>query len=338
MFRIARFLCLLGLVGLPAWGRSADSAADLGRRWKVYAQGLASQGRQGEAGPAFDKALQFLPGDAQVLRARGQWHWAQGQRDLAFQDLRASLAADPSQSALQAWLATATGGAPATISTPAAVTADTDDADALENAQALLESRDFAGALAAEAASTQQPRSADWLRLRSEAYYGLGRFDEAQRALAQARALSPQDAALQRLDQQYYHPGLASDQGGGPILPPLWRSALLPGWGQAYNGQTRKAWIMGVLTVGLLAATAYTYVATDQAIADYHALDAQATASDFDSTFGRADGMATLNQALGISFYTAYAYNLFDAGANARPGSPAKIQAGLRLPVLALNF
>ncbi len=309
---------------------AAEGPADLARRWMVYGQGLAAQGKQAEAGAAFDKALQLQPGDAALLRARGQWHWSQGLREQALSDLRGSLQADPSQAALKAWLERSQ--APA-----AAPSAGPQDDEALAEAQALLESRDFAGVLELQQGQGEAAQgSAAWLRLRSEALYGMERFEESAQALQAARALEPEDPALARLAERYHHGGLASDKGGGPILPPLWRSALLPGWGQAYNGQKRKGWALGVITVGLFAATAYTYVATDQALADYRGLGPQASAGDFDAAFARADGLAALNQALGISFYAAYAYNLFDAAAGARP--PAAPQAGLRLPLLALSF
>lgn len=310
-------LCLAQSVG----------AEDLGARWAAYAQGLAQQGRQAEAGPAFDKALSFKPGDAGILRARGQWRWSQGRRDAALEDLRASLQADPSQAALRAWLDKA---AP-----PASPVAGEADEEALSEAQALLEGRDFEGVLALQAQPGRE--AAVWLRLRSEALYGLGRFAESGQALDQALAQAPGDAGLQRLGAQYHHPGLAPDSGGGPILPPLWRSLVLPGWGQAYNGQKRKAWITGALTLGLLGATLYTYSATDQALAEYRALGPTATQSQFDDAFGRADGLAVLNQAFGVAFYSAYAWNAFDAAAGARP-APAPAGAGLRLTLLALRY
>lgn len=300
---------------------------DLGARWSAYAQGLAAQGRHSDAGPAFDKALQFSPRDAAILRARGHWRWSQGLRDEALADLRASFDADPSQAALRAWLDKA-DPQPAGGQEDAA-------AEALGEALTLLESRDFEGVLQLQAQAP--PASVTWLRLRSEALYGLGRFDESAQALGQALALAPADAGLQRLDQRYHHPGLSSDQGGGPILPPLLRSMVLPGWGQAYNGQKRKAWLTAAVTLGLLGATAYTYAATDQALAEYRSLPAGAAQSQFDEAFGRADGMAVLNQVFGVAFYSAYAWNLFDAAAGARPLHAPGAQ-GLRITLLASNF
>jgi tetratricopeptide (TPR) repeat protein len=315
--------------------QAAESPADLGRRWMVYAQGLAGQGRHAEAGPAYDKALQLLPGDAAILRSRGQWRWQQGQREEALQDLRASLLADPSQAELAAWLKAQEDPSPSGAT--AGARASEPDEERFSEAQALLEGRDFQAVLQlyreAAPVSGQDP---GWQRLRAEAHYGEGRFDEARQALGEARRLAPDDAALTGLEQRYYHGALASDQGGGAVWPPLWRSALLPGWGQAYNGQKRKAWVTGLVTVGLFVGTALTYVMADQALADYRALGANASAGDFDAAFGRADGMVLLNQAVGISFYAAYAYNLFDAGAQARPAATQAL--GPRVQVLALRF
>jgi tetratricopeptide (TPR) repeat protein len=331
--RLPSLLLLVLLLGRVA---SAADAGDLGRRWAVYGQGLAAQGRGAEAEQAFEKALNLAPGDAAVLRARGQWRWTQGRKDEALADLRGSLAADPSQTALADWLAKAAG--PAAAPVQAAPAPAVDDSEALEEARANLESRDFGAVLDAVAeAGAAAKRSADWQRLKAEALYGSARFDEARQALALARQAAPEDAALKALESRYFHDGLAPDQGGGSPWGSLARSAVLPGWGQARNGERRKALWVGTITLGLLAGTVATYVAADQALADYRALGPGTPASDFDAAFGRADGMAVLNQVLGISFYSAYAYNLFDAASHARPAVAAQA-GGLKVTLLAAHF
>lgn len=324
-------LFLVTLLFLPPFAAKAqEDGIALARRWMVYAQGLASQGRHAEAGPAFEKALQMSPGDAAVLQARGRWHWEQGRREEGLRDLQASLQADPSQANLAAWLARQTGASDS--GGPAA------QEELLGDAQALLEGREFAPALKLYAqAQPQAAASAAWQRLRAEALYGRGDFDAARAALAEARRLDPLDPELARLEQRYFHAGLASDGGGGRALPPLLRSAVLPGWGQAHNGQKRKAWALGGLCLGLLAGTVATYMAADQALAHYRGLDGSASAADFDAAFSRADGLVLANQALGLAFYAAYIYNLLDAGAHARP-APAAQALGPRVPVLALRF
>ena len=50
---------------------------------------------------------------------------------------------------------------------------------------------------------------------------------------------------------------------------PAWRSALVPGWGQAYNGDEAKAWWLGGSTWVLLGGVAVTYVEGEQALHDY---------------------------------------------------------------------
>jgi hypothetical protein len=154
-----------------------------------------------------------------------------------------------------------------------------------------------------------------------------------------ARQKDSEDTGLKRLQETYFHDGLQEDRGGGSPWGSLLRSAVLPGWGQVHNGQPRKGFTVGVLTLGLLAATAVTYVSADQAAADYRALGPGTSAGDFDAAFSRADGMALTNQAFGICFYSVYAFNLFDAAVQARPApKPAPAAAGPRVTLLALSF
>jgi hypothetical protein len=80
---------------------------------------------------------------------------------------------------------------------------------------------------------------------------------------------------------------------------------------------------VGLITVGLFAATVATYVATDQAIARYRGLGPNA---DFNAAFSEADDLAIANEVVGISFYAAYAWNIFDAGTHV-PAPPAPAQA-----------
>src|SRR5689334_10418069 len=55
----------------------------------------------------------------------------------------------------------------------------------------------------------------------------------------------------------------ASAKRGEEVISPLgavWRSALVPGWGQRYKGETRKGWIFTGIGAGLVAASSLAYV------------------------------------------------------------------------------
>lgn len=56
--------------------------------------------------------------------------------------------------------------------------------------------------------------------------------------------------------------GAAAKRGEDVISPlgAVWRSALVPGWGQRYKGETKKGWIFTGVAAGLLGASSLTYV------------------------------------------------------------------------------
>jgi len=333
---LLRSLCLSLL--LAASALHAETGPELGRRWQAFGQGLAAQGKLTGAAQAFDKAIALDPVSAAAFEARGRFRFKLGRMPEANADLKQAVTLDPSRTALAAWLATQE--APAAAPADAAASKVDHSEDLLE-AQTLLDGGDAAAALPLfEKGSLQGATpSSVWGLGRVQALYALGRFNEARVVLAQARAKDPTETVLKRLDERYFHAGLDEDRGGGSPWGAMLRSLVLPGWGQVFNGQRRKGFTVGVLTLGLLGATVVTYVAADQALNDYRALGAGTSAADFDTAFSRADGMALTNQALGISFYTLYAYNILDAAAQARPAPvDTRNAAAARVTLLAMSF
>lgn len=58
-------------------------------------------------------------------------------------------------------------------------------------------------------------------------------------------------------------PAASSSNKRDEVITPLgavWRSALVPGWGQRYKGEKKKGWIFTGVAAGLLGATSLTYV------------------------------------------------------------------------------
>jgi tetratricopeptide (TPR) repeat protein len=316
-------------------GLKAAAPDDLGTPWLVYGNGLAVQTRLEEAVTAYGQGIAAAPNDAALYSARGSALWRLNRRQQALDDLRRSLVLDPSQAALAAWIGQVTGQA------PAAAPSQDDLEDQLSTAQGDLESRKLDQALGLfRSGALAAPNDAAWLKGEAETLYAEGRFDEARAVLAKARVLAPNDPDLKRLQDRYFPSGLDADESRGSVWGALWRSALVPGWGQAYNHQKGKAWTVGIVTLGLLAATVATYVATDSAIAHYRSLG---PGSDFNAAFSEADDLAIANEVVGISFYTAYAWNVFDAGthvpASATPAQAALPQPGsARLTLLAWQF
>jgi len=166
--------------------------------------------------------------------------------------------------------------------------------------------------------------------------YLMGRKSEALSAYQQAAKLMPQSLQAQsrlRLIEAELHPatvaapapqpqpqpttapaGAAEHSVSGDWFAPLWRSALAPGWGQAYNGQSTKAWLLGGLTWVSFGGVAGTYVMGQQAENDYHAAKTPADALD---KYNAAYNLYVANQTFYIVFGLAYTYNLVDAALNA---------------------
>jgi hypothetical protein len=106
---------------------------------------------------------------------------------------------------------------------------------------------------------------------------------------------------------------------GGPKdwVQPLWRSAVLPGWGQSYNGDGTKAWLLGGTTLAMLGGTVATYIIGDGARTKYLGLtDANA---DYDTPYQTWESMANLNHIFYIAFGVAYTFTLVDAIMSAKP-------------------
>jgi tetratricopeptide (TPR) repeat protein len=119
---------------------------------------------------------------------------------------------------------------------------------------------------------------------------------------------------------------------------PLWRSALLPGWGQAYNGQANKAWLLGGATWVSFAGVAGSYVLGSQADASY---EAATTAGDAVNRYQTAYDYYVINQTFYVVFGLLYASNILDAALNANaPASAARaaMPGGVQLALLPDGF
>jgi tetratricopeptide (TPR) repeat protein len=120
----------------------------------------------------------------------------------------------------------------------------------------------------------------DALRGIANCLFSLGQKQDALDKYRQLLKIQPGDQTLaqfvSRLDEQLNNqvpvpPALAENTAQSPAsLAPLpsqqpdwfasfWRSAICPGWGQAYNNEDTKAWLLGGTTWALLGAVGVTY-------------------------------------------------------------------------------
>lgn len=96
-----------------------------------------------------------------------------------------------------------------------------------------------------------------------------------------------------------------------PILPPLWRSTLLPGWGQMHMKKTTKGWVL----LGSTAALGLTTL-----ILHLNYLDARQTYLDRLNNWGydqalydRTHNLGTWNQVFFYATLSVWVYNILDA-------------------------
>ena len=291
--------------------------------WINYGHQLYRQQHYAEALTAYQKAIAIDSKDSQAFQALGNALVQLGRKEEGLQAYEHSLQLQPKNLPLEAYVQKMKLASSASPSTEVSVDLD----EALSEGRGLLEQQRFEDALKLyKTAPAGSAKSSLWQQGQAEAWYGLGNMEEARIGMQNAANLDPSNSAAKDQLQRYLHPSVASDRSSANWFAPLWRSTLLPGWGQAYNGQKHKALVLGGLTWGLFAATAVTYVVAGTALDDYHRLGPGTSSADFSKAFTNADNLAVTNEALGLLFYTAYAYTLFDAATQARPALQAQVR------------
>jgi tetratricopeptide (TPR) repeat protein len=319
------FLAFVFLFAASFSRPAAAAEASLGRRWMTYGNGLYTQNQFTEALAAYDKGLVAEPGLAALHQGRGNALLKLDRQAEALQAYEKSLALNPANDGLAQYLAQLKAAGAGAPSADAAQEAG----EALLEGRSLLDERRFDEAVKFYGAPPAGlGNQSAWLQGRAEALYGAGQVQQSRAVMQQALKQDPNNHEAKQWLERYLDPEALNEAGGGSAWPPLWRSALLPGWGQAYNGQKDKALTMGAVTLGLLAGTIGTYMAAGSAYDDYQKLGAGTSAADFDTAFARADSLALANQIVGVLFYSAYAYNLFDAGTQARGPIKAALRPG----------
>lgn len=177
-------------------------------------------------------------------------------------------------------------------------------------------------------ATQQNPNNAKAYQGLGNSHYAKGNKPQAVAAYKRALQIEPGNTQLAAFLARYAPEeakatGVQVAEGPKDWPQPLWRSALLPGWGQMYNGEKTKGWIIGGLTLGALAGTVTTYVIGDGARKEYLGFGPGTEQAKFDAAYNTWDSMAGLNNTLAISFLALYTFNLVDAVISAKPATRA---------------
>ena len=302
------------------WMTSSAQAANapLSNQWTAYGQKLYAARQYDGAIKAFSTAARANSGNPAAWKGLGTAFYAKRDYASALKYYKYALQLNPGDAALAQFTQKLQVATAKTASTPAA-------ANAMGLAGRYYSARQYDYAIYEyKAALTQNPNNASAYQGLGNCYYAKGDKPHAVQAYQRALSLNPNNVGLKSFLARYA-PDAAQQSGvqvaTGPKdwTQPLWRSAVLPGWGQAYNGENTKAWLVGGITVGALAGSVATFVMGDAARKQYYSLtDPKA---DFDGPYNTWESMANLNHIFAITFLTAYTFNLVDAALNAKPAT-----------------
>lgn len=291
---------------------------------------------------AFVVSVLALPVLAGALTVAKQWQaygnslYNKGDTAGAVAAYQKSLQADPNNKALADFVAK--------ISPNSAAPSSMDQAaleELLDEVKNLLAEHKFEEALAS--LQKAPANSASVQAMLGDAYYGLGLASTARKAYQRSLALEQEQPRLKSFVAAHLPPEVVDESlvaGEVNHFAPLWRSAIVPGWGQVYNGQASKGLALGIATLGLLGGAYSTYQAADSAYNDYSALGPGTSEGDFNTAYDRVQNWAAINHVLTVLFYAAYVYNVGDAAAGARPEGSTRAELHVSpqgTPQLALS-
>ena len=303
------------------WMTSLLQAADpaLATKWVAYGQKLYAARQYDPAIKAFSTAARANSSDAAAWKGLGTTYYAKGDYASALKYYKYSLQLNPRDVNLSTFVqkmtaATARSGQAA-------------PSNAMSLAGRYYQARQYDYAIQQyNAALAADPNNASAYQGLGNCYYAKGDKPHAVQAYQRALALNPNNTGLKGFLARYA-PDAATASGvkvaSGPKdwTQPLWRSAVLPGWGQSYNGENTKAWIIGGVTLGALAGAVGTYVIGDSAHKAYEGLTSPT--ADYDTPFNTWNNMASLNHIFALTFLAAYSFNLVDAIIDAKPATRA---------------
>ncbi|MES2201746.1 MAG: tetratricopeptide repeat protein [candidate division FCPU426 bacterium] len=308
MLRNSVLACALAFVFLGLAGSSHAADPALAQKWLTYGNQLLAAKQYDKAVDAFSTAARADSRNAAAWKGLGNAYYYKKDYANAAKYYRASYQLNPADTALGALIpkldAAAASGAGAS---PTAA------------ADRLYQAKRYDEAIQAyNNVVSQNPNDA-------KAWQGLGNCynvkqdkPKAIEAYKRSLQLNPSNTALQNFMAKYAPESAASSQvADGPTdwVAPLWRSAILPGWGQYYNGEHGKAWLFGGVTVGLFGAVVVTYSLGSAAQTEYLAVPA---GGNFDTPYATWESMANINHIAYIGFGLCYTYTLVDAVMSAK--------------------
>jgi tetratricopeptide (TPR) repeat protein len=299
--RALLFACLT-LAALPLALRAATPAA---AQWYVAGNRYYAQKQYDQALQYFAQSLKLDRRQPAAYQMVGNCYYAKGNLASALQYYRYALQLNPSNTPLAALIQR--------LSAPA---------DPLGAGRQLYQAQRYREALASfQALAAQQPQNAKAFQYIGNCQYALGDRGAALATYQHALQLAPGNQALSDFITKLTAAQNGTASGDTDWTSPLWRSAILPGWGQAYNGQTAKGLFLGGTTLALWAGEIGSYVVGSAAETQY--MNTTGPKADYDGPYNTWSTMATVNHICYVGMTAMYAYTLIDACINAKPVHPS---------------
>jgi tetratricopeptide (TPR) repeat protein len=316
---VLAFSMLFGSLWMTSGLQAADAA--LASKWVAYGQKLYAARQYDPAIKAFSTAARANSADPAAWKGLGTAFYAKKDYASALKYYKYSLQLNPHDAALAQFTqklqaATASrGGATA--------------GDPFTLAGRYYKARQYDYAISQyNAALTQNPNNAAAYQGLGNSYYAKRDKPNAVKAYQRALQLTPNNTGLRNFLAKYA-PEAAAASGvqvaSGPKDwgQPLWRSAVLPGWGQFYNGDSTKGWIIGGITDAALIGSVVTYMIGDGARKEYLGYPSGTAQEKFDASYGTWESMANINHIAFLTFFAAYSFGLVDAVLGAKPATHA---------------
>jgi tetratricopeptide (TPR) repeat protein len=326
---LVSFLMTL-FVGVSQTAAAADPA--LAQKWVTYGNQLMTAKQYDKALQAFTTAARADSRSAAAWKGLGTVYYYKKDYANAAKYYKYSYQLNPADTALGAFipkLAAATAAAPASSSATAY-------AARFYQAKRYDEAIQYYN----QALASNPNDSKAWQGL-GNCYYAKQDKVKAVDAYKRALQLDPSNMALSNFLTAYAPESSGAGAvavAGGPKdwVQPLWRSAVLPGWGQVYEGRNTAGYVLGGATLAFLGGTVITYIMGDAAYQQYMSLTD--STADFDTPYNTWDSMATLNHIFYIAFGLTYTYTLVDAVMNAKPMPTQHAQFNEEAPALQLSM
>jgi tetratricopeptide (TPR) repeat protein len=302
----------------PAKAAAADPA--LSTKWVAYGQQLYAQRQYDKAIQAFSTAARANSGNSAAWKGLGNALYAKRDYANAVKYYKYALQLNRSDAQLAQFVQRL----------ESSIAQNKQGAnDPMGLAGRYYQARQYDYAIQQYNLATQQnPNNAKAYQGLGNCYYAKGNKEQAVAAYKRALQIDPSNAGLKSFLARYspadaQASGVQIAEGPKDWAQPLWRSAILPGWGQFYNHEPVKGWIIGGLSIATLGATIVTYSIGDSARKAYEGYGPGTPASSFDSSYSTWESMAGINNTLAITFLALYSFNLVDAVISAKPATHA---------------